>query len=463
MRLLLATAVVAVVAAAAPQRAAPQQAAPDREARQYEIEQLKPLFDKAYEAGSDYYRNGWRSEALWCFDRATKLLPEAGNLTRFTNLLRDYDNPVWRKKRWKSPRAAVEAGFKRRVEQYDAALVERLLKIGAHHSKDDGAGAATRSRVNYRMALEIAGGPYAIDGEGRVVVGKAGAIPLAASKLLLAEDLVVINGEHWLRDSMLRSLPETAAVFEARSAGTLVRTTTTLAEAKELHALLEQALPAYRAQMGERKTARPLGLFVFADRASYQTWCKASGHEGQAKAAGFAHSGEGFAVTFAQQSLAKTAVHEGAHLWHYDVFGSDLPSWYEEGVACWFGHEGSMTVVDGKLATGLPPTRAAVAHLIAGGKLSPPLDDVLHGDAGTRINADDGSAPRYYLASWSLYRFLSGTKEPKLATRFEEWESFVLGSRGGTAADATALFDRLFADSRDALEAGFVAWLADPK
>ncbi|MSR47458.1 MAG: hypothetical protein EXS13_10400 [Planctomycetes bacterium] len=60
-----------------------QDAAPptreDREARAYELDQLKPLFDKCYEAGSDYYKNGWRSEALWCFDRATKLLPEAGN------------------------------------------------------------------------------------------------------------------------------------------------------------------------------------------------------------------------------------------------------------------------------------------------------------------------------------------------------------------------------------------------
>jgi len=459
-----ALALLAVVGGASGAARPPAQADAARDARQYEIEQLRPLFDKAYEAGADYYKNGWRSEALWCFERATLLLPEAGNLTRFTELLRDYDNPVWRKKRWKSPRAAVEAGFKRRQEQYDAAFVERLLKIGAHHGKDDGPAAAQRARESYRTALAVAGGPYDVDGEGRVVVGKAGAIPLDASKELLATELVVINGKRWLRDSMLRSLPETAEVFEARSERALVRTTSTLAKATALLALIEQAVPVYQRQLGERKTARPLGLFVFADAAAYQAWCKASGHADQERAAGFANSGEGFAVAFeGQPALDKTAVHEAAHLWHFDVYDSALPSWYAEGVACWFGHDRSMTVVDGKLTTGIAPTKAVLAPLVAGGKLALPLDDLLHGDAGKRIAANDGSAANFYLASWALYCFLTTTKEPRLATRFDEWESFALGSRGGTREDAAALFDRLFADSRDALESGFASWLADPK
>ncbi len=434
-----------------------------REARQYELAQLKPLFDKCYEAGSDYYKNGWRSEALWCFERATKLLPEAGNLKRFTSLLRDFDNPAWRKKRWRSPRAGVDAGFKRRQELYDTSYATALLKIAGHHERDDGAAAQARARTSYLDALAIVGGPYEVDAQGQLRLGKAGTIPAEASRRLIDEELVLINGKRWLRDSMLKSLPATAAVHEARSDRVLVRTTTTLDEATRLLDLLEQAYSSYEARFGPRKTARPLGLFVFPDNAAYQEWCKASNHGGFARAAGFANSGEGFAVTFPQPSLDKTAVHEGAHLFHFDVFAAPMPSWYEEGIACFFGHERSMTVKDGKLATGLEPTVFVLAPLIAGGRLQVPLDDLLHGDAAAKIAGNDGSAGNFYLASWALYWFLSSTSDPRLSTRFEEWESFALGSRGGGEEDAAELFDRLFADVRADLESAFAAWLAHPK
>ncbi len=101
-----------------------------------------------------------------------------------------------------------------------------------------------------------------------------------------------------------------------------------------------------------------------------------------------------------------------------------MPSWYEEGIACFFGHERSMTVKDGRLATGLKPTAAVLAPLIAGGRLRVPLEELLHGDAAQSIAADDGS---------------------------------------GGKAEATALFDRVFADAGADLESGFAAWLADPQ
>lgn len=459
-----ATTLVALAAllVAAPRAAAQEGERELRDARAWEIEQLRPLFDKAYEAGSDYYKNGWRSEALWCFERATTILPEAGNLARFTGLLRDFDNPVWRRKRWKSPRAGVETGFARRKQQFDQAYVAKLIDVGVRHAKGKGEALAGRSREAFRGALTIAGGPYELAADGALRLGKAGAIPAEHARALVAEELVLINGQRWLRDTMLRSLPETAAVHEARSEAVLVRTVTSLEEATRLRELLEQACPEYERRLGARRTARPLGLFVFADGESYRRWCAASGHDGQAKAAGFANSGEGFAVTFAQPTLDKTAVHEGAHLWHFDVYAAPMPSWYEEGVACFFGHEDSMRVTGGKLATGIAPSAAALAPLLHGGRLAFPLDDLLHGDAAARIAADDGSAPAFYRAAWALYCFLSTTRETTLSRRFEEWESFALGSRGGTREEAVALFDHLFGGERARLEAGFLEWLADP-
>ncbi len=434
----------------------------ERDAREFEAKHLRPIFDKCYEAGSDYYRNGWRSEALWCFDRATKILPEAGNLTRFVGLLRDFDNPIWKKKHWKSPRKGVDAEFKRRQEQYDAAYVAALLEVGTHQERRDDSASVERAATTFRTILKTIGGPYEVDAEGRIIVGKAGTLSLAASKRLLEHDLVLINGKRWLRDSMLRSLADTSAVFEARNDQVLVRTVTTLEEAQRLFALLEQAYPQYEKQLGERKTPRPLGLFVFADQASYQTWCKANGKQNYLLASGLANSAEGFAVTFAQASVDKTAVHEAAHLYHFDVFASPMPSWYAEGVACWFGHDHSMSISGGKLKTGIQPTKSVLAHLLKGGQLALPLADLLHSDAAVRIAANDGSATDYYLQSWALYCYFTTTTDTKLSGLFNEWESFTLGSRGGGETDAATLFDRVFQDAMPQLESGFTAWAADP-
>lgn len=435
-------------------------------ARAYELELLKPVFDKCYEAGSDYYKNGWRNEALWCFERAARILPEFSGLERFVALLRDFDNPVWKRTRWKSPRTGVDAGFRRRKESYDQAYAQALLRIGTRHARETrDPELGERARLHFVEALEIVGGPYEVDASGRILAGRAGAIPEDSSKRLLAEDLVLINGRRWLRDSMLRRLADVSSLHEARTERCLVRTVTTQDEAKRLLDLLEQAYPAFAKALGERRTTRPLGLFVFADRAGYEEWCEASGHAAQAKAAGFANSGEGFAVTFQQPRIEETAVHEAAHLYHFDVYSSAMPSWYEEGIAESFGDAHSMRILDGKLVTGLRPTKGALAPLLRDGRLVIALDDLLHGDATARINADDGSAAAFYLAAWALHAYLSTTSDPRFARRFDDWESFALGSRwsrGANQESAEQLFDRLFEPVMGALESAFTDWVAEP-
>ncbi len=154
---------------------------------------------------------------MWCFERATQLLPEAANLRGFTSRLRDFDNPAWKKKRWRSPRAGVDAGFKRRQEIYDTAYATALLKIAAHHQRDESEAAQARAQKTWVDALALVGGPYEQDAQGQVLLGKAGAIPAEASRRLIDEELVLINGKRWLRDSMLKSLPATAVVHEART------------------------------------------------------------------------------------------------------------------------------------------------------------------------------------------------------------------------------------------------------
>jgi hypothetical protein len=460
----LATAVVAAVAA--PPIAGAQSAlTPDE--RKQELELLKPVFDKYYEAGSGYYEGGWRAEALFCFERATEILPEFGGLTRLVNLLRDFDNPIWKRKHWKSPRASIEAGFKKKTAPFDLAYAQTLLKIGVKYAKKPGDPIlAKRGHDDFLRALELVGGPYDVDAEGKLVVGKAGTIPAELSKKLLAEDLVLINGKRWLRDSMLRSLKDLDSVHEARSDRVLVRTVTSEQQAADLLKLLELAVPQYEAQLGERKTPRLLGLFVFPDAASYQEWCKSSGNADRVHAAGFASSKEGFAVTYAQKELEPVALHEAAHLWFFDVYATEMPSWYAEGAAEFFGGRDAMHYEDGKLATGQKPTRASLASSLRDGKLRVPFNDLLAGDACARINAQDGSAESFYRESWALYWFLTSTKESRFASRFADWEAFALGSRwkkGDEAKSGGALFDRLFGDVKGDLESAFTAWVADPR
>ncbi len=458
----------AVAPARATARASPPQAArADAEARRFEHDALESVFEKYYEAGSDYYKNGWRNEALWCFERATKVLPEFGGLERFVSLLRDFDNPVWKRKHWKSPRSAVDEGFRRRKEYYDLGYAQALLKIGAHHArKEDDPALVERARASFRSALEIVGGPYEVDASGSIVAGKAGTIPAAFSKRMLLEDLVLINGKRWLRDSMLRQLKDVSTLHEARSERCLVRTLTSEEEARRLLALLEQAYDDFSHAFGERPASRPLGLFLFVDRKAYEEWCKASENGARTKAAGFANGAEGFAVTFAQKGIEAIAVHEAAHLYHFDVYASAMPSWYEEGLAESFGGRHAMRLDAEKLTTSLRPTKAALAPLLRTGSLAVPLADLLHGDATARIAADDGSASDFYLESWAFYCFLTATKEPRLASRFEEWESFALGSRTARDAkeqDATQLFDRVFGGLEPLLASAFPEWIADPK
>jgi hypothetical protein len=125
-----------------------------------------------------------------------------------------------------------------------------------------------------------------------------------------------------------------------------------------------------------------------------------------------------------------------------------------------------MRYADGRLETGLKPTRAALVASLRDGRLRVPFAELLGGDAGARINAQDGSAEHFYREAWALYWFLSATKDPRFATRFADWENFALGSRwskGDEAKSGSQLFEKLFADVKGDLEAAFTAWLGDPE
>ena len=306
--------------------------------------------------------------------------------------------------------------------------------------------------------------PLRPDAEKGAVAGKAGTIPADVSKRMLVDDLVLINGKRWLRDSMLRSLKSLDSVHEARDDRILVHTVTWEKQAADLLALLKLAYPQYEKQLGERATPRPLGLFVFPDAASYQEWCKSSDHADRTLAAGFATSKEGFAVTFAQANVEAVALHEVAHLWYFDVYESEMPSWYAEGTAEFFGNAAAMRYVDGKLETGLRPTKAVLGRSLQEGRLRIPLADLLGGDASARINAKDGSAEHFYASVGPLLVPLDHEGRA-VRRRFADWErsgSVRAGPRRPATTSGAQLFDKLFGPVRGTSKPRST-WANDPQ
>ena len=438
-----------------------------REAQQWELKALDDLMRDCVDSGQAYYESGRRREAIWCWERAIAMRPDWSALQSLVESLRDFDNPRWKKKRWKSPRDD-DAAFKKRQEQVDARYAALLFKVASHDAKEREPEIHEHARDLFLQVLQLVGGPYELDSDGHLHAGSVGAIPQPFSGELLASDLVLINSEHWLRDSMLRSLKDVSSVDEARGDHFVVRTVARRELAPQLLPLMEQAYALYVAHAGVAPRER-LGLFVFPDQAAYQAYCNSGEFAGYANAGGFANNRERFAVTYEQAELQRLAVHEGAHLFHYAAFGASMPSWYDEGFACFFGS--SMSWSDGKLTTRPVPGKSDVALLFANGQQPLPLARLLAGDAAKLIESKSADAQRFYAESWALYSFFQQTDSPRWKRAFDDWESFCLGSgdaghgkggKGGTTGgeSSAALFHHVFKDAEPELERDFLAWLA---
>ncbi len=432
--------------------------AKDLEAKEWEL--ARAFVNRTYDIGVEYYKSGYRKEAIWFFQHTLELVPRNGALRGFVNLIQDFDNPVWKKKEWRSPRAGEEREFKKRVAKWEEDCARIWFEMGKYAASKRTEAADEKALGYYLKLLRMTEGPYEVGRDKKLRVGKVGSIPEPFSSRILDQHLVRVNGQLYVRDAMLAAIPDVATVSEARGERCLVRVEGEEEKARGLLALMEQACAQYAAHT-KQSALRPLGLFVFADRAGYERFCHASGNAALANASGFASGALGFAVTFDHPALQELAVHEGAHLFHAAVYRSRMPSWYDEGFACWFGHGGTFRVADGKLETGLPLDRARLEALA---REKPPLRELLDGDAAARFAANDGSFARFYAHAWALYTFLRTTKDKRFAPLFEKWESFCLGAGYDAATQGTsskALFDEVFAAVLQELETALAKWIEE--
>ncbi|MFH0946754.1 MAG: hypothetical protein V2A76_16285, partial [Planctomycetota bacterium] len=429
----------------------------------YELNNTTKLFERYFEAGKPYYFSSYRKEAIYFFNKCLELRPGHGGLTRFVALLQDYDNPVWKKKQWRSPKARVDGAFRRKVEALTERYIAVSVELGSYAARFKGKELRERARGHFVKALEMHGGPYEVDERGRILLGEKTKIPQDSSAWLLADELIRINGLLYLRDSMLRTVPEVDVVRETRGAHVLIRTIGNPEQADALVPLMEAAWEQLVLFTGQ-EPEQSLGLFLFPDADAYRKYCDGSGHGVRRMAAGFANAAEGFAVTFEQSSLEMIAIHESAHLFHYFAFRSSMPSWYDEGFATTFGGQDTYQWEGGRLEVDLPMARHRIGQLLDPAENLLPLAELLTGDATVYTNRMDGSAERFYAQSWAFYRFLRTTRERRLQQRFAEWEGFCLGAgyaREKQGHDAGALFGRLFGDVMSVLEEEFKAWLRE--
>jgi HEAT repeat protein len=222
-----------------------------------------------------------------------------------------------------------------------------------------------------------------------------------------------------------------AEATEAEDGCFVVETNTFPEVAREIAAHLRRAQVFYEDRFGPLPDARPMRVVLFRTRDEYLKW-----GEGVSGAVGHFDGALDRSALVWDGTLGETgwpvAVHEAAHHYlrrrHPDA---RPPSWYGEGIACWF--EGLLDPTAEEKVARLR-VRAAQAALESG---EANLDALLATRAQVRtgrlvLDAGDTDAPglpptRFYGLAWSLVHFLAS--DPGHRDGFRRFELRLLASR----------------------------------
>ncbi len=426
-----------------------------------------------YEAGERHLELG-----LWCRDK--NLVPQATSELLLAvevsqgrhrganvvlSLMRRYDDAFWKKKRPRPSRSRItsyeiKAKKAQREDQEDRLAVAEFAHERELHAE---------ALAEYEEILRELDAALVFDDRGRIEL-EFGRVPSeVASKI--RERAITINDKLYLRDEFLAHLPELGAIHEVESEALRVRTATSVQEAAELHALGEALLPHLEQALAGRPTRR-MNVFVFPERALFETWLDAAGLGSHKVAAGLADRASFTAVVDAGERDADAVqsifLHELTHLFVFGVTRGVLPSWTSEGLAELWGGQGTFAW-DGETLTvgGMLAEHERALLRDPDGLL--PLGELVAGDALEALSAEDPRrGPLFYAQSWALVRFLRDHASKDVTERFAGWLDFVTGaalgssdnlrSRDSKAADT--LFDELFGSDLAKIEAQFRAWAA---
>lgn len=376
-------------------------------------------------------------------------------------IMRTYEDAFWRRKP-----AAVTAARLQSYEQQAAKLrladQEQRLELVKWAQRKDLDEQAYSELVELLLARDE---PLAIDAKGALVL-PGGTLGGALAERVKAT-AILINDEPYVRDLVLRRLPEVTRLFEVSSATLRVRSTTSVEEARALHGAAAALIAHLREDLGASPDRR-LQLFVLDDRKAYDRYLDLADLSAHKVADGFADGVAATALLYRRgtetEGVLGLALHELTHLFQLAITPAALPSWFLEGSAERFGGQGTFAW-DGKtLATRLPMNAARLEEVRAQ-PLS--LRELLTTDALATFG-DAALQRRFYAQSWALVTFLESDAAAELGQRYRRWRAMCLGSAIGAdlvhayAVDASAseeLFLELFGQDLEVLEQAFLAWL----
>lgn len=384
-------------------------------------------------------------------------------------IMRQFEDEFWKRKPVAATPQKLEAYAKkaRALRLEDQSDLVELVKWALRKNLDELAFEELAA-----VLLEV-DEPLAFDERGALVLANERIAGDLAERVKASA--VEINGKPYVRDTLLRRVPEVVRLFETSSPALRVRSTTSAEEASHLHAAASALLPVLDAALGLTPERR-LQLIVLGERRHYGSYLDIAGLSSHRAADGFADRLAGAAVVCSQNAVGETldaenllglAFHELAHLHQLSVSPAAFPSWYREGSAEAFGGEGTFAWDGTTLVTRQKLAPARLAELRAAPL---PLAELLAGDALALLARDRAGARRFYAQSWAFLRFLEEGAGPEVAERLERWRQMCLGSILGAdlykpyAMDSAAsqkLFLELFEKNLGRLEREFAVWLAN--
>lgn len=437
----------------------------DRDRAEFEKVRTRTLAEAAQRhlrLGSWARKAGLVPQATTQFLRAQEVGEDANpGAVTVVSLMRSLDTDFWRENLEDPPRVRL-----RNYEKRAAACEERNradwfnLAVLAHRCD------MREMALDFlRKVLAALDEPPQWEEDGSLRLGKLGKVPPG-----LAERLVDSNTARATVASILTGATGLGELHDVRSLELIVQTDVSEARAEKTHALLTKLLPHLEGATGERPT-RALRVFVFAERADFESWMEARGYA-KSEANGLCDYA-GFVAAVCAEGIAPplvdaVAMHELAHLWDYALSPVVFPSWYVEAWAESFGAPGTFAIGDdGELRIGKPLPDHRIAALREPDALIP-LREMLETNGATLLVADRERALRFYAQSLAFLRYLREHAGEEVAEKLRVWEAQCRGTAAGAQPgvyrlrneqDARDLFDRIFAEDLETVEEGFRAWI----
>ena len=402
------------------------------------------------------------NEFITAAEEAGDHYPRAARIVRIMDRL---DDRFWRKVTKRPSKSLLDTYGKRANKARKSTVVGRA-RLAEWAGKRE---LVELAEAEYLRLLQGADGKLVIDRKGRIELPFDQTVSEEISERLLAS-AITINGERYLRDGVLRALPQIESLFQVEGERMRVRSLFSVEQATELHALCHAVLPLLEEDVGAR-VDRLLTVLVVDTRARFEAALDALKLAGHKAATGVAIPSERLALIcgegLALDTLRGTLLHEFAHLVELEVSRAAMPSWYMEGFAEQYGGTGTFRWNGKELEVGGILARNELAPILGSDYL--PLDRLLAGNALALLTENKVAARYFYAESWALIHYLRHHAAEELRERFATWEAMCRGkSLGAKAGDrnarnpaaATNLYLEMFGQETEVIEAGFREWLA---